>query len=77
MDLDLFASAIRQVAPLTNQVALHLMGEPLLHPQLSEMVQICAEQDLKIFLVTNGILLLRCQCFERQVHAECNQRSVW
>ena len=44
MDLSLFETCIQQVAPLTDQVCLHLMGEPLLHPNLQEMVDICALQ---------------------------------
>lgn len=57
MDLDLFARIVRQVAPLTEQVALHLMGDPLLHPKLEEMIELCHSQGLRIFFVTNGVLL--------------------
>lgn len=57
MGLDLFSRVIEQVAPLTGQVALHLMGEPLLHPKLQEMIEICHSHDLRIFFVTNGMLL--------------------
>lgn len=57
MDLDLFESIIRQVAPLTEQVAFHLMGDPLVHPLLREMVEICATHQAPIFFVTNGVLL--------------------
>jgi len=54
---DLFLKVIEQVAPLTEMVCLHLMGEPLLHPNLGELVDICARFDVKVFLVTNGVLL--------------------
>jgi len=57
MDLDLFESIVRQAAPLTEQVAFHLMGDPLLHPKLSEMVEICGKYTVPIFFVTNGVLL--------------------
>ncbi len=53
----LFRQAVRQVAPLTEQIAFHLMGDPLLHPHLQELVEICAEEQAKIFFVTNGVLL--------------------
>ncbi len=52
-----FRHTIEAVAPLTKLVALHLMGDPLVHPKLQELVEICAEKDVKIFLVTNGVLL--------------------
>jgi MoaA/NifB/PqqE/SkfB family radical SAM enzyme len=57
MDLSLFRRIIEQVAPLTEQVCFHLMGDPLTHPQLQEFVEICSEYGVRIFLVTNGVLL--------------------
>jgi radical SAM protein with 4Fe4S-binding SPASM domain len=43
--------------PLTKQVCLHLMGEPLGHPKFAEIMDICDELNLKIFLTSNGTLL--------------------
>lgn len=57
MSLELFRRIIQQVAPITDQVCFHLMGDPLVHPQLSELVEICHEFKVRIFLVTNGVLL--------------------
>ncbi len=57
MEPALFRRIIEQVAPLTEQVALHLMGDPLVHPKLEELVNIAEEFSVKIFLVTNGVLL--------------------
>jgi MoaA/NifB/PqqE/SkfB family radical SAM enzyme len=57
MEPALFRRIIEQVAPLTEQVALHLMGDPLVHPGLEELISICEEHGSKIFLVTNGVLL--------------------
>ena len=57
MSLDLFKKVIQQAAPLTEQVCLHLMGEPLLHPKFFEIIQACEAEKTQIFLVTNGLLL--------------------
>ena len=57
MDLDLFRSIIQQVAPLTELVCFHLMGDPLVHPNLAELIEICDQYQAKIFFVTNGVLL--------------------
>lgn len=57
MSLDLFRQVIQQVAPLTEQVCFHLMGDPLVHPHLQELVEICHESKVRIFFVTNGVLL--------------------
>jgi hypothetical protein len=45
------------VGPLTDQVTLHLMGDPLVHPKLSEFIDTCERYEVPIFLVTNGVLL--------------------
>lgn len=57
MSVDLFEKIIPQVAPLTDMVTFHLMGEPLVHPDLEKFVQICEDHQTKIFFVTNGFLL--------------------
>lgn len=57
MTLPLFRKIIEQVAPLIEQVCFHLMGDPLVHPKLDEFVEICNEFEVKIFFVTNGVLL--------------------
>lgn len=46
-----------EVAPLAEQICLHLMGEPLLHPHFGEIVDICEKLGIRIFLVSNGVLL--------------------
>ena len=67
MDLDLFREIVKQVAPLTELICLHLMGEPLVHPELPAMVEICEEYQTNIFLVTNGVLM-RPDKFELLLH---------
>ncbi len=57
MELELFRSIIEQVEPLTEQVCFHLMGDPLVHPELEQMIGICEESGVRIFFVTNGVLL--------------------
>lgn len=57
MEVALFEKIIRQVAPLTDQVALHLMGDPLVHPKLETLLDICQEYSAPVFLVTNGVLM--------------------
>lgn len=57
MPTPLFKKIIDEVSPLTEQITLHLMGDPLVHPKLNELIQICEEKQTPIFLVTNGVLL--------------------
>ena len=67
MDLDLFRSVVEQVAPLTELVCFHLMGDPLVHPQFKEMVEICNDNQVNVFLVTNGVLV-RPEKFDLLLH---------
>ncbi|MGZ3650601.1 MAG: radical SAM/SPASM domain-containing protein [Bdellovibrionota bacterium] len=53
----LFRRILEQVAPITEQVAFHLMGDPLVHPKIEELVKITEEFGSRIFFVTNGTLL--------------------
>lgn len=59
MDADMFKSIVHNVAPHTEQVCLHLMGEPLAHPEFETIIKHCEEAGVKINLTTNGILLNR------------------
>lgn len=57
MELDVFESIINQLAPLTDQVTLHLMGDPLVHPHLKKFLDICHDHEVRVFFVTNGVLM--------------------
>lgn len=52
-----FARIAEEIAPLTEEVVLHLLGEPLNHPQLDLILDACAAHMLPVNIVTNGILL--------------------
>lgn len=40
---------------------LHVLGEPLSHPDLKTFLQICDEQEMQVNLTTNGTLLNACR----------------
>ena len=46
-----------EISPLTNTICLHLMGEPLLHPNIKEIFEISNKKNLNVYLTTNGILI--------------------
>lgn len=52
-----FRILARRLRPHTGFLYLHVMGEPLLHPQLGELLEIGAAEGFRICLTTNGILL--------------------
>jgi len=54
-----FAVMVEKIRPFTNYVYLHVLGEPLLHPQLDAILTIASNAGLNINITTNGGLLER------------------
>lgn len=59
MPASMFEKIVFDVAPHTEQICLHLMGEPLAHPEFPQIIALCEKAGVKINLTTNGILLNR------------------
>lgn len=57
MTPETFALLAGKLRPYTDFLYLHVMGEPLLHPQLAEILHICEEIGFRVCLTTNGTLL--------------------
>jgi SynChlorMet cassette radical SAM/SPASM protein ScmF len=56
LDLDLFKSIIEQAKPLGLTGVKLTGGEPLLHPQISEILEHIQTEDLRLTVETNGVL---------------------
>ena len=54
-----FRTVVDKIRPFTNYIYLHVLGEPLLHPQLDEILSIAEAAGLNINITTNGGLLKR------------------
>ena len=54
-----FSLLASRLAGHTEYLYLHVMGEPLLHPQLPEILRTAADLGFKVCLTTNGTLLDR------------------
>ena len=52
-----FRKILKQVLPYSEQICLHLMGEPLAHPEFLKILAICEEEGAMIHLTTNGTYL--------------------
>ena len=57
MTMEEFDLAVRSIAPVTDYLYYHVMGEPLLHPLLPTFIRRAAELGLKSAVTTNGTLL--------------------
>jgi radical SAM protein with 4Fe4S-binding SPASM domain len=52
-----FTVLAEKIRPWTDYLYFHLMGEPLLHPNLEQYLTIAGELGFKVILTTNGTLL--------------------
>jgi len=57
MSPEKFKIIVNKIRPFTNYVYLHVLGEPLLHPQFDKILAIAEEADLNINITTNGELI--------------------
>lgn len=48
---------LSQIKPFCNYIYLHILGEPLLHPNFNEILEYLDQNNFKLQLVTNGTLL--------------------
>ena len=58
MSLDEIKHVLKEVKNVTDLITLHIKGEPLLHPNLKEILEECNALNLKVNITTNGSMLL-------------------
>lgn len=59
MSLDEFKIVLDKIRDYTDSIYLHVKGEPLLHNNLDDILNLCDLYKIKVNITTNGTLLLR------------------
>lgn len=57
MTVEDFSALLPKLRPYADYLYFHLMGEPLLHPQLETFLRLAGETGFRVILTTNGTLL--------------------
>lgn len=57
MSTDEFSAVCDKLKPVTDYIYLHVMGEPLSHPDIDRLIAIASERGFKVAITTNGTLL--------------------
>lgn len=57
MSPELFSATLFSIKPYTDYIYLHVLGEPLLHPQFPSFVSLAHDMGFKVNVTTNGSLL--------------------
>ncbi|MGV1101014.1 radical SAM/SPASM domain-containing protein [Thiovibrio sp. JS02] len=52
-----FAGILAKISGHTDHLCLHVLGEPLLHPDLAEILSLCRQHGFKVNLTSNATLL--------------------
>ena len=56
MSIEEYKIVLRKIKDYTDYIYLHVKGEPLIHPNIIEMINIANDYNLKVNLTTNGVL---------------------
>lgn len=59
MSIGEFTLICDKLVGVTDYLYLHIMGEPLTHPDLPQLIRIASQKGFKVCLTTNGTLLPR------------------
>lgn len=59
MSLEDIDNYLSQIKKQCDYIYLHILGEPTLHPNFEEILNLCDKYELKLQLVTNGTLLYK------------------
>lgn len=54
MELGSFEKILREIKPFTDYIYLHVKGEPLLHPQIEDFLELAHSMGFKVNITTNG-----------------------
>jgi radical SAM protein with 4Fe4S-binding SPASM domain len=57
MDVEHFSKIVDEIAEYTDYLYFHVKGEPLMHPQLGEFLDICEGKKIQVTITTNGTLI--------------------
>jgi radical SAM domain protein len=57
MSVGEFEKILKKLDPYTDYVYLHIKGEPLLHPKLEKILDVCRKYKKQVNITTNGVLL--------------------
>lgn len=61
MTEEAFSDLLPKLRPWTDYLYFHLMGEPLIHPELETFLRLAGEAGFKVIITTNGTLLAKTQ----------------
>ena len=59
ISMDEFNTILNKIKPYTKYLYFHVLGEPLMHPNINELIDNAKNKDFNINITTNGYLIHR------------------
>ncbi len=56
MTTDEFEHILKEISPYTDNIYLHVKGEPLLHPNIEDFLRLAETYNINVNITTNGVL---------------------
>ena len=57
MDINFFSAVLDKLNGFTEYLYFHILGEPLIHPNINEFIDLGTKKGYKINITTNGYLI--------------------
>jgi radical SAM protein with 4Fe4S-binding SPASM domain len=57
MDIRFFGKILEKIKGRAPHLCLHVMGEPLMHPEIGALMDLCEKYSFKVNLATNGTMM--------------------
>lgn len=57
MSIEEFTTILNKIKGYTEYIYLHVMGEPLMHPEINKLINIANQKGFKVNITTNGFLI--------------------
>lgn len=57
MSVESFNHILQEIRPYSDYIYLHVLGEPLCHPQLESLLKTAKQSGFQVNMTTNGVLL--------------------
>jgi len=61
MSVENFEHILKKVKLYTDYIYLHIKGEPLMHPDIECILNLCSKYNLMVNITTNGTLIYKCE----------------
>lgn len=68
MTFEEFKTILKKIKPHTNYIYMHILGEPLMHPEINKYIEYAKKEGFNINITTNGYLIQKLNQDVRQIN---------